>query len=203
MKPDRGYEPYRKKAKALGYLWGSFYIGISSVGPRTQARFYLDNAKPTDDEVMALDLEDISKEEYMNLDQAVIFINYIKNATGRYPIVYVTGSVHDAIFNKFGKNSVFSKVPLWYARNTDEITPYFAISPWQTYTLWQFSSEINCCKTVRGKTVCDPPTSCCPFGIDPSVPKISGINIDMDVNVFYGTKEELRKAWPFTFKDNR
>src|SRR6266545_412331 len=58
-KLDPKYEERRAEARRRGYLWGSYHWGTAGDGA-SQADFYLDTAKPVDDEVIALDLEDVS-----------------------------------------------------------------------------------------------------------------------------------------------
>src|SRR5205085_12556236 len=124
----------------------SYHIGMPG-NPIKQAEFYLKTVKPSKDEVIALDLEDIDSEKYMNLEQARLFIKHIKKRTGRYPLVYGNYKVIEKITAIIGKDEVFSKTPLWFARFTDQVKD-FPKGTWDTYTLWQFSSEINC-KTTQ------------------------------------------------------
>lgn len=182
------YGTRRDEARRRGYKWGSYHLGRPH-HPIRQADFYLATAQPTDDDLMALDLEDVTSSD-MSLADAESFVSHIKQQTGRYPLVYVTGKVRDAITENYGSESVFAQAPLWYARylRGNDITRFFPSRLWSTYTLWQFASEINC-PSKDGLT--------CPF----SVP-IPGTGYDMDVNVFYGTVAELRSKWPFTFRES-
>ncbi len=50
-----------------------------------------------------------------------------------------------------------------------------------TYALWKFSSEVNC--RPPGKGAC--------------LYRVKGTRFDMDVNVFFGTVDDLRARWPF------
>jgi hypothetical protein len=59
-------------------------------------------------------------------------------------------------------------------------TRHRATITWATYTLWQFSSEIDC--SAQGTCLYNVP----------------GTRFDMDVNVFFGTPEGLKAQWPFT-----
>lgn len=192
LKADPQYLIRRRECKALGYKWGSFHVGTSG-DPIEQAKFYLASAQPAEDEVMALDLEDVSMAQYMKLDAAERFIKYIKENTGRYPLLYVTGSVRDALLHDYGADSEFANTPLWYVRVRRDISEFFPASPlWNTYTLWQFASELNCCRKSGKKRICTlPPPASCPFRR--SVP---GTKIDIDVNVYYGTVQELKSKWP-------
>jgi GH25 family lysozyme M1 (1,4-beta-N-acetylmuramidase) len=62
---------------------------------------------------------------------------------------------------------------LWYARFKPDVKD-FPKGIWPTYALWQFSSEIRVQKLIPGT--------------DP----------DIDVNVYNGSVDALRSAWPLT-----
>src|SRR5438876_433063 len=79
-----------------------------------------------------------------------------------------------------GNDEVFAHTNLWYARFKRSVTD-FPAGTWKTYTLWQFSSEMNCLPTDR--------TAC--------LYTVPGTAYDMDVDVFNGTIEELKTKWPF------
>jgi lysozyme len=193
---DTMYAATKSECKRLGYKWGSFHVGKSG-DPVAQADFYLAKAQPTDDEVIALDLEDITKPQYMKLAGARRFIQRIKMKTGRYPLLYVTGSIREAILANYGADSEFAKTPLWYVRIKKDISQFFPANPlWSSYTLWQFASELNCCYPRGRRRVCttQPPPSC------PLPAPIPSTRFDMDVNIYYGTVEQLRNNWPFTFR---
>lgn len=116
----------------------------------------------------------------MSFDEARIFIKHIWEKTGRRPVVYANNLVTKAIADRFGDDDVFGKTHLWYARFKRTVTD-FPAGTWKTYTLWQFSSEINCQADNR---------SACLY-------TVPGTEYDMDVDVYNGTVEELRKKWPF------
>lgn len=188
---DSRYQERKKECKE-NYKWGSFHLGLSG-NPIAQADFYLKTAKPEEDEVMALDLEDTHEKnpKIMSLSEAVIFINRIKEKTGRYPILYIPERVRRSILKNYGKNSVFSKTKLWYARYCLDLTDFFPTKLWDSYTLLQFASEINCPTTIGSERNCPfPKEKRCPL----SAP-IPGTDYDMDVNVFNGTVEELKSQW--------
>ena len=168
---DPKYRERKAEAKKRGYLWGSYHWGVSG-NPRQQADFYIDNVKPADDEVMALDLEDVTSKRFMSVEDAEQFIARVKERTGRYPMVYANHK-SASIISKSSSRSAFGSAPLWYARFRPDI-PDFPKGTWTTYTLWQFSSEIR----VQYR--------------------IPGTRFDMDINVFNGSVEELKRVWPFT-----
>jgi lysozyme len=198
LEPHSVYAEMKAMGKKLGYKWGSHHVGRPG-DPIKQADFYLATAQPEDDEVIALDLEnDTPKEKYMNLVDAQRFIERIKEKTGRYPMLYVTGETQKALFKDYGADSIFSKPRIWYARFCDDINCYFPNKLWDSYTLWQFASEQNCpSKPTSGKK-CSPDK--CYRNKCPLPSPVPGTDYDMDVNIYYGTVEELRSRWPFTVK---
>ena len=169
FRADTRYAERRAEALRRGYLWGSYHLGVRG-NPEKQADFYLQSAQPEADEVMALDLEDLEKG--MTVQEAACFIRRIYAKTGRYPLVYGNHDTIERISEEVGE-TVFRQTPLWYARFRESI-PDFPEGIWSHYTLWQFSSEYKV--QVR----------------------IAGTRKDIDVNVYPGTYEELRRAWPFS-----
>jgi len=89
--------------------------------------------------------------------------------------------VTKAISEQYGADRVFAKTRLWYARFKRSVTD-FPEGTWKTYTLWQFSSELNCDPSNRPACLYTVP----------------GTEYDMDVDVYHGTIEELRKKWPLS-----
>jgi lysozyme len=176
---DRKYAERRDEAKKRGYKWGAYHFGKPG-NPIRQADFFLATVKPTADDLIALDLESDDVTKHMSFDDARSFIKRIKEKTGRYPFVYANRDVAKAISDKYGADDVFSKTRLWYARFKREVTD-FPNGTWKTYTVWQFSSELNCSAADR---------SACLY-------TVPGTEYDMDVDIFNSTIEELRSKWPF------
>ena len=176
---DRKYAARKIEAKQRGYKWGAYHYGKPG-NPIAQANFFLDTVKPEPDDLIALDLESPDTTKHMSFEDARIFINHIKEKTGRYPVVYANNLVVKAINQQLRVDDVFRNTRLWYARFKPTVTD-FPKGAWNTYTLWQFSSELNCAENNRN--VC--------------LYTVPGTAYDMDVNVFNGTIEELRNQWPF------
>jgi lysozyme len=176
---DTQYAARKDEAKGRGYKWGSYHLGRPG-DPIRQADFYLDTARPTDDEVMALDIESLDAATDMSLANARRFAQRIREKTGRYPMLYANQAVVKEISTRYRRDEVFSKMPLWYARFKSRVTD-FPTQTWDTYTLWQFSSEINC--TAQRPERC--------------LYRVPGTRTDMDVNVYHGTVDELKANWPF------
>jgi lysozyme len=166
---DPAYFERKLEARQRGYLWGSYHWGVAG-HPREQADFYLDRVQPGTDELIALDLEDVSAPKLMNASDALLFIKRIHERTGRYPLIYGPHSTAQIITNSF-RDSEFAKTRLWYARYKSHVND-FPAGVWTSYTLWQFSSEV----LVQIH--------------------IAGTQPDMDVSVFNGSAEKLRSEWP-------
>lgn len=176
---DTRYKARRDEAKSRGYKWGSYHLGRPG-DPIKQADFYLATVAPADDEVMALDIESLDENRDMSLANARRFIQHIREKTGRYPLLYGNHAVVKEISRQFPDDEVFSKTPLWYARFKSRVTD-FPGGVWSTYTLWQFSSEINCTPAHPEK---------CLY-------RVPGTKTDMDVNVYHGSVADLKAKWPF------
>jgi GH25 family lysozyme M1 (1,4-beta-N-acetylmuramidase) len=169
------YQTRRMLAKSLGLKWGSYHLGRKG-DPIAQAEHYLDMAKPTDDEVMALDIEGL-EDKWMSLKDAERFVARIYAKTGRYPVLYVNGSTAKHIADNRADYRILSRLKLWYARFSPEIDGRFPKGNWDKYDLWQFSATPNC-NDRR-----------CPQ-------RVAGTPNDIDVNVADMTPEALRAAWP-------
>ncbi|HYV25603.1 MAG TPA: glycoside hydrolase family 25 protein [Pyrinomonadaceae bacterium] len=176
---DKKYAERKIEAKKRGYKWGAYHYGKPG-DPIKQADFFLATVKPEPDDLMALDLESTDFDKHMSFDEARAFIKHIKEETGRFPIVYANNLVTKAIGEEAAPDDVFAKTHLWYARFRRSVND-FPAGTWKTYTLWQFSSEMNCTATNRASCLYTVP----------------GTEYDMDVDVFNGTIDELKKTWPF------
>jgi GH25 family lysozyme M1 (1,4-beta-N-acetylmuramidase) len=168
---DPAYFERKEEAKKRGYLWGSYHWGVAG-NPEKQADYYLDTVKPENDELIALDLEDVTSKELMNAEEAMRFIKRVKERTGRYPVLYTNHKSAGLLSANF-KVTEFAEAPLWYARFKSVVTD-FPTGLWQSYTLWQFSSEIR------------------------SQMSLPGVKRDMDINVYNGTVDDLKSNWPLT-----
>lgn len=173
---DTSYVDRKIKAKQYGLLWGSYHLGVPG-DPIKQADFYLSLTNNDPDELLAIDIESTDSTKFITLKNAEIFIKRIKEKTGRYPLVYCNNQVLKEINKNYSSESIFAKCGLWYARFRMDI-PEFEKNIWETYSLWQFSSEINCSK--KGQCLYN----------------IPGTDNYMDVNVYNGTKIELGEKWP-------
>ncbi|HXT64946.1 MAG TPA: glycoside hydrolase family 25 protein [Pyrinomonadaceae bacterium] len=175
---DKKYAERKIEAKRRGYKWGAYHYGKPG-DPVKQADFFLETVQPEKDDLLALDLESTDFDKHMSFAEARVFVNRIKEKTGRYPLVYANNLVVKAINEQSNEDDVLANTHLWYARFKSTVTD-FPKGIWNSYTLWQFSSEINCHPENRAACLYTVP----------------GTAYDMDVDVFNGTIEQLRQRWP-------
>ncbi|MFZ2100114.1 MAG: GH25 family lysozyme [Oricola sp.] len=171
------YQTRRALAKNLGLKWGAYHLARSG-DPLEQARHFLDFADPQPDELIALDLEGLDDEKWMSLEDAQRFAIFIRNETGRFPVLYANEIVARRIAEKRGEYRVLSRLPLWYARYKPAIRDAFPKGNWESYHIWQFAYHGNCSEKR------------CPY-------RVRGTDTDIDVNIVDMTPDQLRKVWPF------
>lgn len=174
LRVDSKYSARKAEALKRGYLWGAYHLGKRGDVIKQADLFILQ--ADNQDTLMVLDLEDTSNSTMMDIDESVQFMEYVYKKTGKIPVVYANHSVTLKLNEKLKAHELFKKSKLWYARFKGNVTD-FPIGIWDTYFMWQFSSEINCSKN----------NSC--------LYNVPGTLFDMDVNVFDGTKEELKAQW--------
>ena len=193
MRADTKFKERKREAKKRGYHWGSYHLGRPGE-PIKQADFYLKNAEPDKSDLLVIDIEAIGGNN-MRLADAIVFANRVKEKTGRLPLIYSNHTVTKHISDNFGLKDIFKDMPLWYARFRNDI-PNFPSGTWKSYTLWQFACEINCARYSKhpgGKRRydCNEAQPGCPY-------QVPGTDRCMDINVYFGTGDELKKRWPFT-----
>ncbi len=171
------YHTRKAVAKALGLKWGAYHLARAG-NPVAQADHFLDFARPEPDDLIALDIEENNPREFLSLDDAEVFARRVHQRIGRYPVLYTNGATAKYIADNKEQFPLLSRMRLWYARYKPGITEHFPKGHWQSYTLWQFVSHINCSERA------------CPY-------RVPGTNRDIDVNVSALTVGELHAAWPF------
>jgi lysozyme len=172
---DRTFRERRDRARAAGLLWGSYHFA-SGMPPAAQVANYLEWADPADDELIALDYEPSTAGATMTVFEMVEFVERIRAATGRIPVIYGGHLIREAAASIEGPEgaaarSILARCPLWYARYAPEPVGVPAI--WPRWTLWQYTD---------GKA-----------GPEPHA--VAGLG-PLDRDTFNGTEAELRAAWP-------
>ncbi|MFD1466460.1 GH25 family lysozyme [Lapidilactobacillus mulanensis] len=128
-------------AKQKGRLLGLYHYAAGG-DPVAEANYFIANIKNyVGETVLVLDWESYQNSAWGTIGWGEKFVNRIHELTGVWPLLY-TGL--DGIRQN---KSLATKCGLWFAGypdNRDSWTvPTFSynISPWSTYTLWQFSSS--------------------------------------------------------------
>jgi len=172
---DKKYFERKKIALERGYLWGAYHLGRRG-NTKAQADLFLDLIGEDEDTLMILDLEDTASSSFMSIEEAIVFMEYVYEKTGKIPTVYANHTTTKKLNSLVKDNPIFQQSKLWYARFKSHVTDYPG-SLWKNYFLWQFSSEINCSRTGT-----------CLYNVP-------GTEYDMDVNVFNGPAGELTARW--------
>ena len=164
---DPEYAPNRPAALAQELLWGAYHFGTAQ-DVDTQVSHFLQTAAANENTLLVLDWEEngIASQGTMSLDQAVQFVQGVKDRVGKYPVLY-GGSL---IKNSVGTgNSVLSQCPLWLAQySTNPSLP----NGWTSYAMWQSTDGVH--------------------GAAPH--SVNGIG-NCDRDVFAGTASELAAFW--------
>ncbi|MEE9313149.1 MAG: glycoside hydrolase family 25 protein [Rhizobiaceae bacterium] len=171
------YHTRRILARTLGMKWGAYHLARPG-NPIAQAEHFLRFTKPDKDDLLALDIEHNNPRRWMSLPDAEKFAKHIKKRTGRYPVLYTNHSTAKFIAANRAKLPLLSRLNLWYARYKPNMRGAFPMGNWKTYTLWQFSSMVNCNNR-----------SC--------LRRIKGAGNWIDVNVVNMSPAQLKKQWPF------
>ena len=173
---DARYAARAAEARRRGLLWGAYHLGVEG-DPVGQADFFLATVGSDAGTLLALDLEDVEDPRRMNIGEAIQFIDRVRARTGRTPAIYGNRKVVAALSASPDFQRAAGDAPIWFARYREEIF-LEDLGNWRSYLLWQFSSEVNCARDV----VC------------PRMPP-PGVQPDIDMNVFPGTRADLAALW--------
>jgi lysozyme len=184
---DSYYGTRQNAATRAGLLWGAYHFG-DATDPIRQAEHFLSVVEsqwrgPTLHPTGVLLVLDFEKNGHypggtMRVDQAVTFVERIRQRTGKYPGLYCSEyRLRQVLFGPgvtAAQRRVLTNCWLWIAnyhfqpRNT---------APWSRWTLWQYT----------GDGVCDLPRSSYPKGI---------ANIrHAERNIFRGGPADLAAFW--------
>jgi lysozyme len=186
---DDKYSARQGAAVRAGLFWGAYHFA-DGTDPLRQADFFLSavesawrragSASRPNEVLLVLDFE--KNGHYpggtMRIDQAVKFVERIRERTGVYPGIYSGENRIRGIINSTGVSTVDKQVLarcwLWVANYHYEPR---SIAPWGHWTMWQYT----------GDGVCDLPRSAYPKSI---------ANIrNAERNIFRGNAEAARAFW--------
>lgn len=188
-KIDEKYGQRQVEARRAGLLWGAYHFA-DATDPIRQADRFLNTVaahwragKGDKNDPGVLLVLDFEKNGHypggtMRVDQAVAFIERIKQRTGKFPGVY-SGEyrIRDVLNSKSvgaAHRSCLQKCWLWVANY--HYQPQ-VVAPWSGWHLWQYT----------GDGVCDLPRSTHPIGI---------ANIRRaERNIFRGSSGAVRDFW--------
>ncbi len=186
---DEKYVARQAQATRAGLLWGAYHFANSS-DPVRQADFFLNSvaaawrAAPLGGRpsqvLLVLDFE--QNRHYpggtMRVEQAVAFVERVRQRTGEYPGLYSGENRIRAILNNprvtAEQRRVLRGCWLWVANY--HYLPR-AVAPWSRWTMWQYT----------GDGVCDLPRS--------SFPKSIANIRNAERNIFNGTPADSRAFW--------
>lgn len=186
---DDKYSARQGAAVRAGLLWGAYHFA-DATDPVRQADFFLSavesawrragSASRPNEILLVLDFE--KNGHYpggtMRIDQAVKFVERIRERTGVYPGIYsgenrIRGIINSTEVSTVDKQAL-ARCWLWVANYHYEPR---SIAPWGHWTLWQYT----------GDGVCDLPRSAYPKSI---------ANIrNAERNIFRGNADAARAFW--------
>lgn len=167
---DPKYRERRDEAKRMGLLWGCYHFSTGA-DIEHQVENFLTHALPGDDELISLDWEPSDGPD-MTIQQARHFVQLIHVELGRWPCLYGGHLLRTSVGNV--RDDVLSNCPLWYARYRD-VPIGIPTRTWPTFTLWQYTDGV----------------------LGPEPRDTLGVS-GADRNLFAGSLEELRQAWPLS-----
>ena len=160
---DANFSSYANRAKSVGMFVGGYHFGVNGDGVK-QADYFMSKLSAGD--LMVLDFEPFPKSQ-MTYDQAVAFVQRIKEKTGNLPMLYYdsmlkemdsTGNIPD--------NSILRNCPAWISRyGSNQPIPIDA----SHMVLWQYTGD----------------------GQGPEPHRIAGCSNDADLSVWVGNPADL------------
>ncbi len=187
---DAYYAPRQGQATRAGLLWGAYHFANAS-NPVAQADFFLRTvsdawyaAPPASRPASVLLVLDFEKNGHypggtMRVDQAVAFIERIRQRTGVSPGFYSNEHRIDTVLNDprltREQRRVLQSCWLWVANYGARPA---GVSPWERWTMWQYTGDGKC--RLR-------PRSAFPISVA-NIPKA-------ERNMFNGSPGDARDFW--------
>jgi len=146
---DPRYDERRRMAEDAGLLWGAYHFGTRQNPGRTQARIFLDQARPDTATLVVLDLElnERAPDNSMQIGAAEDFAREILAATGRLPVLYIHPAWADgevirgrSLGGPILPGSLLAACDLWLAdyRFEPELPRAWTGRGWK---MWQFAGD--------------------------------------------------------------
>jgi lysozyme len=142
---DPTFRARLEQAKCGGLLVGAYHFGAWGDG-RVQAGHFLAAVGETSNVLLALDIEENTSGQSMDLVQAYDFVNRVNAVTGRWPVLYGGAYLRGLLVGE--PDAILNQCPLWLAdyRATPQLIP-----GWEKFTIWQHTDRGE----VEGIGPCD------------------------------------------------
>lgn len=135
---DKDYQAAKKAGKLLGV-----YHYIDGSGPEAEAKYFYRNIKNYIGEaVPAVDWESYQNNQWGNTNYVRKFVDEFHKLSGVWPLIYVQQSALAQVANcakNCGLWVAWYASMKWFSWKTP--AQNFSVSPWPTYTIWQFTGD--------------------------------------------------------------
>jgi lysozyme len=130
---DPTYAAHRLDAEAQRLLWGAYHF-MKPGDQAAQARWFVEQARPAADTLLAADYEDLN----LTLADLIWFLMEVESLSGIKPIIY-SGSLIKGQMN--GRDyPLLGRYRLWLAQYTSG-EPTWPDGTWSDWWLWQYSDQ--------------------------------------------------------------
>lgn len=130
---DPTYAGRRAAAADAGLAWGAYHF-IRPGSPGEQADWFLDNARPDGNTLLACDFED----DAVSLNDVKTFLSIVRDLTGRSPVLYSGSSIKACLGND--RDAELAAYRLWLAQYTSG-EPSWPSATWPDWWLWQYTDS--------------------------------------------------------------
>jgi lysozyme len=167
---DPEYGQRRVRALSVDLFWGAYHFGTRG-DVAGQVEHFLNVVNPGPTDLLVLDWEPHPQDRTMTLAEAEDFVQRLRNAVGRFPVLYSgQGFLREKLGNRTPNQTVLSGCPLWIARYSSEAPKVPPAFP--TFTMWQYTDG----------------------GLGPQPHQVPGIG-RCDRDKFNGDEAGLRRLW--------
>jgi lysozyme len=130
---DPTYAPRRQQAINAGLLWGAYHF-LRPGDMVQQANYFLANAKPDHQTLLAADHEDSG----VSLDDLKLFLQTIRVTVDQMPILYSGFLIKEQIGSTVDPE--MANYALWLAQYTSG-QPSWPTATWPSWWLWQYTDQ--------------------------------------------------------------
>lgn len=182
---DKAFARVMPELKKHGLL-PALYHFANAGDPIRQAKHFLKTVAPYPEALLILDCETAPKGSRlgtMSAAQAAVFVKYVHEQTGRWPVFYTYESL---LFTMMAKatpedRAILGKCPLWIAKYGPPPKPIpQSWGAWKDWSMWQYTSSVDNGPSDQGRY---------PRGVPGFARK------SQDRSCFRGTLADLQLFW--------